>query len=114
MKRGSIVLTKFPFTDLSSAKRRPAVIISKVEEDQQDVIVAFISTKTEKNISNTDFVISPQNLSFTQTGLKSKSVFKMNKIATLDKTIFTGEIGEADSLLLEDLEIRLRLALGLK
>ncbi len=28
MKRGTIVLTKFPFTDLSSSKRRPAVIIS--------------------------------------------------------------------------------------
>ena len=35
MKRGTIVLTQFPFTDLSTTKRRPAVIVSKVNEENE-------------------------------------------------------------------------------
>ena len=44
MKRGTIVLTKFPFTDLSSDKRRPALIISREDNQKDDVIVAFITS----------------------------------------------------------------------
>ncbi len=44
MKKGTIVLVKFPFTDLSSAKRRPALVISDQGKTKNDVIVAFISS----------------------------------------------------------------------
>lgn len=111
MERGTIVLTRFPFTDLSSSKRRPAVVISKVEKNQNDVIVAFISTKTEKKLTDTDLIIDVKSPSFRGTGLKTKSVFKMSKVATLDKTILTGEIGNVDSNLMGKLE---KLALALK
>jgi mRNA interferase MazF len=38
--KAKIVLAHFPFTDLSGSKLRPALVI---HEDEQDVIVAFIS-----------------------------------------------------------------------
>lgn len=44
MTRGKIVLTPFPFTDLTRNKVRPAVIISSPLTNNMDVIVAFIST----------------------------------------------------------------------
>ena len=53
MKRGTIVLTKFPFTDLRSTKRRPSIIISKTESLKKDLIVAFIQNiKSSRQTSN--------------------------------------------------------------
>jgi mRNA interferase MazF len=43
MKRGTIVLTPFPFNDLTTTKRRPAVIVSSTDENE--VIVAFITSQ---------------------------------------------------------------------
>lgn len=40
--KGKIILLPFPFTDLTSAKLRPALVIY---EGEKDVIVAFISSK---------------------------------------------------------------------
>ncbi|KKO20220.1 MAG: hypothetical protein DCC43_05905 [Candidatus Brocadia sp.] len=34
MTKGTIVLTPFPFTDLSAIKRRPAVIVSSSEKTE--------------------------------------------------------------------------------
>lgn len=45
MTKGTIVLTPFPFTDLSAIKRRPAVIVQRSEKTGDDVVVAFISSK---------------------------------------------------------------------
>jgi mRNA interferase MazF len=44
MKKGKIVLTRFPFTNLSSDKRRPALILIDTEASDPDTIVAFISS----------------------------------------------------------------------
>jgi len=40
--KGKIVLIRFPFTNLTSSKRRPALVL--LEKDF-DVVVAFISSK---------------------------------------------------------------------
>jgi len=41
LKRGSVVLVIYPFTDLSSAKRRPALVVSATERSGRDCILAF-------------------------------------------------------------------------
>lgn len=41
---GAIVLTDFPFTDLSSAKRRPALVVSTDNDRRTDVVVAYITS----------------------------------------------------------------------
>ncbi|MCU0289578.1 MAG: type II toxin-antitoxin system PemK/MazF family toxin, partial [Acidobacteria bacterium] len=112
MERGTVVLTKFPFTDLSSVKRRPAVIISKVSNEKEDVIVAFISSVIPYELSETDFVLDIDHEDFVETGLKKKSVFKMDKLATLNKSIFTGIMGNISADILKQLECRLIIALG--
>jgi len=113
MQRGTIVLTKFPFTDLSSAKRRPAVILSKVELEDPDVIVAFISSVIPAEPAPADFVLQNTDPDFSRTGLKKPSVFKMDKLATLDKSIFSGEMGQISPKMLEKLKMKLRVVLDL-
>ncbi len=42
-----IVLVPFPFTNLKSAKRRPALIISPGTYNQyEDIVIAFITSKS--------------------------------------------------------------------
>ena len=51
MKKGTIVLTRFPFTDFSSGKRRPAIVISAKNENKGDVIIVFISSVIPADLS---------------------------------------------------------------
>ena len=46
-KRGDIVLVTFPFTDLSSSKRRPALVVSpdSFNELMQDLVLAGITSQ---------------------------------------------------------------------
>ena len=41
---GAIVLTDFPFTDLTAAKRRPALVVSTDNDRRADVVVAYITS----------------------------------------------------------------------
>jgi len=86
--KGSVILTPFPFTDLSGNKVRPAVVIShRLAGD--DVVVVFLTSQLKLKQSHL-ISIKP-----TQTnGLKGASKAVCSKIATLDKRIIVGEIGE--------------------
>jgi len=106
-------LTNFPFTDLSSFKRRPALVISKVSSEKEDVIVAFISSVIPDKLNETDFVLNTEHKDFTGTGLKKKSVFKMDKLATLNKSIFSGELGYLSNEIFIQVEAKLKIALDL-
>jgi mRNA interferase MazF len=72
MKRGTIVLTLFPFTDLTSAKRRPAVVISKTSKYKTDVIVAFISSAIPDELSETDILFDSKKKDYHKSGLKKR------------------------------------------
>ncbi len=84
-----IVLTPFPFTDLSSTKVRPAVIVSnKLAGD--DVVIVFISSGVSRNRDKYSIIIKKDD----SNNLKLDSLIKISKIATVDKKIILGEIGE--------------------
>lgn len=102
-----IILTPFPFTDLSSSKVRPAIIVSK-ESIGDDVVVVFISSQNNKK-----FGFDLSLLKSKINGLKTDSVIRVSKIATLDKKIILGEIGELDKSLQKKLDSSLTKMLGL-
>jgi mRNA interferase MazF len=91
--KGVIVLIHFPFTDLSGVKLRPALVI---HESDQDVIVAFISSRIPKHRSDSDLLISSDHPSFAGTGLKRPSVIRFDKVATVSRDLIEGGIGEID------------------
>ena len=91
MERGTVVLVHFPFTDYNSHKLRPAVIIST--NNKTDVCVAFISSVIPIDLEDSDHILNEDDAFFAATGLKERSVFRMKKIATVDKKIVIGKIG---------------------
>ena len=62
---------------------RPAVIVSNFAQGE-DIIVAFISS-VKNNLQKTDIVLNSNDKDFSKTGLKTDSVIKIGKLATLDK-----------------------------
>ena len=87
---GAIVLTDFPFTDLSATKRRPALVISSDNMQRTDVIVAYITSV--QSADRFTAPIAPSRVN----GLKVPSLVRFDKIATIDKRIIAGRIGSAD------------------
>lgn len=78
-----------------------------------DVIVAFISSVVPIVLSDTDLLFDVDRNDFSNSGLKRKSVFKLDKIATLNKAIFSGEMGSVGSETLRLIDEKLKIALEL-
>jgi mRNA interferase MazF len=89
---GSIVLARFPFTDLSGDKRRPALVVSRDNDRRSDLVVCFITSVPRAGPDMAPIIASAD------TGLKVPSVVGFDKIATLDRSIITGKLGNAPSL----------------
>ncbi|TAK65291.1 MAG: type II toxin-antitoxin system PemK/MazF family toxin [Bacteroidetes bacterium] len=113
MNRGTIVLTPFPFTNLQGNKVRPALIVSSTKRKGNDVILAFISSVVEFPILETDYLLKISDPQFVSTGLKVDSIFKMDKLVTIDKSMIIGELGSVSDTLMKLLDKKLLLSFGL-
>ncbi len=107
-ERGKIILVPFPFTDLTSVKIRPAVILSKQEKRAPDVIICFITSKQKEKHS-----VSVLKKDAKKSGLKVDSWIRCDKIATLDKKIVLGELGALSKIHLAHVEKNIKITLGL-
>ncbi|MGD9931893.1 MAG: type II toxin-antitoxin system PemK/MazF family toxin [Mangrovibacterium sp.] len=99
MRKGDIVLIPFPFTDLSGSKNRPAVILI---ESPKDVTVSFITSQLKWRDEH-DLALQPSP----ENGLKRESILKLSKIATLDKEIVLGCLGNLNSSELAEMNQKL-------
>ncbi len=114
MKRGAVVLAKFPFTDLTASKRRPAVVVSPENRRNEDVIVAFITSMIPEQVSETDLVVSPEHVDYNESGLTRTSLGRTDKLATLNRSVLTGELGKFSSGTMKQIDLALKKALGLE
>ena len=105
MAKGDIILITFPFTDLSGRKLRPAVILVATNED---VTVTFITTQLKWQEPTDVFLVRSQ-----LNGLEQSSLIRTSKIATLDKGLIKGRIGQLLKEEIEDLNEKLKLILDL-
>ena len=94
--KGKIVLVPFPFTDLTAAKLRPALVLFETE---MDVVVAFISSRLSEEPAQSEIVVKENHPEFRQTGLKRSSAIRLDKVATVVKDLIVGEIGETGPVL---------------
>ena len=113
MKRGTLILTPFPCTDLSGQKTRPALVVSRSDRSGSDVLLAFITSNSGGTLLPSDLLIETSHADFLQTGLKRSSVIRLDKIVTVETSIILGELGELSTTLLQDVDAKLRYALEL-
>ena len=93
MKRaGQIVLTPFPYTDLSGAKLRPVLMLRQASKFD-DWLVCMVSSQVQQAETDLDVAITSSDADFTNSGLKVPSVLRLSRLAVLDGSLLLGSIG---------------------
>ena len=90
-KRGDIVLVPFPFTDLSSSKRRPALVVSpdSFNTQMQDLVVVAITSQLTD-----DYAVMIEQSDCVDGALPKTSVVKLSKVFTIHATLIIKRICE--------------------
>ena len=84
---GDIVLTPFPFTDLSQSKIRPAAVLTEVGMD--DWILCEITTSTRVRIREIAIDTGDMRTGSLRVGSRART----DRIATLNESLFLRTIG---------------------
>jgi mRNA interferase MazF len=93
---GQVVLFRFPQTDQTSGKLRPALVIRQLPGQHKDWLVCMISSQIHQRIPDFDEVISPNDPDFPASGLKSPSLLRISRLAVVDGIILLGKLGQID------------------
>jgi mRNA interferase MazF len=105
-RQGDIVLVSFPFTDLASAKRRPAVVISPnaFHFAQEDLILAAVTSQIAPMIGSV--LVGRDDV--TDGMLPKDSMVRLGKIFTLHSSLVIKRLcrltPEKKQLLMEQLQ----------
>ena len=105
MAKGDVVLINFPFTGLSGSKLRPAVVLANTS---LDLTVCFITTQLGWQEA-TDVLLTPS----AGNGIRQPSLIRTSKIATLDKSLAKGLLGQLSVIETNDLNSKLKSLLQL-
>ena len=97
VQEGSVVLFRFPQTDQSSGKLRPALVLRRLPGPFDDWLICMVSTKLSQQIIGLDDIIGCQDSDFKLSGLKKDSLFRISRLAVVEKSIFLGVIGRVSS-----------------
>jgi mRNA interferase MazF len=104
--KGDVVLVKYPFSDLSDFKVRPAVVIN-APHPSSDVFLVPLTSKTS-NLLNGEFVLN----NWKSAGLNVTSAVKRG-IFTVQENLILKSVGQISSADANGLERSLRSWLGL-
>ncbi len=94
IREGQIVLFRFPQTDQASGKLRPALVLRKLPGPYNDWLICMVSTQLSQRIDGLDELIGSEDQDFKDSGLKAPSLFRISRIAVVEKSILLGVIGE--------------------
>ena len=109
-QRGDVLLVPFPFSDLSTTKVRPAVVVSSdlYHSTRPDLLLAALTSKVSTATGPLDYVLSDWEAA----GLRFPSALKP-VLFTLDPTRVVFRIGAMSKADLAKVDDRLSRALAL-
>ena len=87
--KGDVVVVPFPFSDLSSTKRRPALVAAAVGTGD-DVVLCQITSRTVAD----NFSVHIAESDFATGGLRRKSNVRPNRLFTADSKIILYRTGQ--------------------
>lgn len=97
MKRGSVVLVRFPFSDLSASKLRPAIILANVGRGD------YILVQVTSNPYGDDLAVELTDDSFQTGSLKRTSYARPGKLFTANESLIERTVGELSATAVAEL-----------
>ncbi len=85
--KGDVVVLPFPFSDLTQAKRRPAIVIAELEGD--DRILCQITSQHSRDA----YSVQINDIDFEEGSLRKVSNVRPNRIFTADSKIILYRAG---------------------
>jgi mRNA interferase MazF len=110
LSQGDIVLVPVPFTDLSSNRRRPVIVISNDAYHNSGEDMVVVAMTSNPRVTPYSFVISNSDL--VQGTLNRPGTVRADKIYTLSRKIIVKNFGRVSNAVLD--EIRKILAVIIK
>ena len=89
MKPGDLVLIRFPQTDLEQGKLRPALIVAIAPGRHADILLALVTSRGYQAVPNFDELVEPTDPDFPISRLKTRSVIRLARLATVDPGALT-------------------------
>ena len=105
-RQGDIVLVSFPFTDLSSSKRRPALVLSpdSFNAAGEDLVLAAVTSQ----ITDDPNAVRLWRADFAVGGLPKPSMVRATKLFTMHSSLIAKRIGVLGTEKLEEVLRSLR------
>jgi len=105
LRQRDIILIPIPFTDLSSHKRRPVLVVSNDHYNQktQDIVVMAITSKLDAP----DYAVIFEDEDMQEGTLPRKSMIRVDKIYTLSQGIVVKRYGQVKETTLEKVRKKL-------
>ena len=107
---GDVVLVQFPFTDQSSTKQRPAIVISseRYNTERPDLIILAVTSRVRETLGYAEHLLADWSVA----GLLKPSVIKP-LIATVEKSLVRTVLGQLEAIDLESVERCIEEIIGL-
>jgi len=94
MRPGEICLASFPFGDTAGMKLRPVLVLAGPVGPIPEVLVAYISSVLPAALMPSDLVLDPAKPEFRPTNLKTASVLRLHKLATIHASMIVRHLGD--------------------
>jgi mRNA interferase MazF len=90
-KQGEIIIVPFPFSDLSSVKQRPVLVLSKNVDNEkvEDIITCGITS----NIKDSKYSVLIENKNLIEGEIPKPSIAKVDKLFTISQEIVKKKVG---------------------
>jgi mRNA-degrading endonuclease toxin of MazEF toxin-antitoxin module len=108
-----IYLASFPFGDAPGMKLRPVLLLTDPLGSIPEVLVAYISSVIPATSLGTDIVLDPASVEGASTRLKSKSVLRLHKLATIHVQSVVRRLGTISATTKLEVAQKLRVLLNL-
>ena len=83
MRPGELYLAAFPFGDAPRMKLRPVLLLTGPVGTVPEILAAYVSSVIPATLLSSDLMLDPALPEFRSTNLKTASVLRLHKLATI-------------------------------